>query len=658
MKKQVSSRLHRLIRIASAATTGTALLVSAGVQAGDHWLSRVTVDRPNQLETLISTNRTAPEGLATIAAASSRVVFDITISLDTDPQGDDDWTVNDGANDADQRAYEERIKEFANAVYQSTNGAHKIGKVTIFRNGDFANLADVKWNENCAADAGPRAYTSGFGVAGKRIWMCTNWSGASTLMPTAKGGGYTLAHEWGHYAHGLYDQYAQEQCDPADIAANTCREGTPRSTDTAAVPAIMNNQWNAARGDADYLEFSTQNIHPYRSDSTGTNAQKRVFGESAWETLTRDSASDPKFSWLPPRTQYSALTAPTNPNWIVNDDESTAQSELDIRWVGHQVMDLLMDRSGSMSGIPLTNAKTGANLLVDQIQAGTALGVSSFATDVTRNFAIADIPDPDTGVKASAQAAVNELTAAGATSMYDGLLFSLGGVQAFDANRPGLVYVLSDGLDNDSTATESSVISAYQAAGIPIIAFAYGGFAPTGTLLRMANATGGAFFRSPTTLADIQAVLLAAEARFSSNVLLSSAEFSAAASAATTLPIPMDSTLAAARVNLSYTGSQTDFDIRLLLPDGIDSGVSFVCEGAASCTAMLDEEFFTAFGFGDYQIELTNNTGTDTEVTLLDARDPVPICVSPPRVATRSCSRQRPRVPRPMTSPSAFHLLR
>lgn len=64
----------------------------------------------------------------------------MTASLDANPQGDDDWTVNDGTNDADQRAYEERIKEFATAVYQSTNGAQKIGRVTIYRESDFANL--------------------------------------------------------------------------------------------------------------------------------------------------------------------------------------------------------------------------------------------------------------------------------------------------------------------------------------------------------------------------------------------------------------------------------------------------------------------------------------------------------------------------------------
>lgn len=620
MKIEAISRLRRLKRSLSMLTIAALLVVPAVIQAGDHWLSRVTVSMPTQPDTIMSAKQVASEDLASIMSASSESVFDITISLDANPQGDDDWTVNDGANDADQRAFEERIKEFANAVYQSTNGAHKIGMVTIYREGALANLVDVLWNENCGANFGPRANTSGFGVAGKRIYMCTNWPGSS-IMSTPKGGGYTLAHEWGHYAHGLYDEYAQEQCKAADIAANTCWEGTPRGTDTAAIPAIMNNQWAAAQGDADYLEFSTQNIHPFRSDSTGTNAQKRVFGESAWETLTRDPATDPKFSWLPTRTQYTTLTAPTDPNWIVNDDESTAQSELDIRWVGDQLMDLSIDVSGSMNGTPLANAKTGANLLIDQIQAGTALGVSSFATNVVRNFAITNIPDPDTGVRASAKAAVNALNASGLTSMYDGLIFSLNDLQAFDPNRTGVVYLLSDGNDNDSTATESSVISAYQAAGVPIIAFAYGSFAPTGTLLNLANSTGGAFFQSPTTLPEIQVALLSAEAKFSDNVLLVSARASVLAGT-TTRTIPMDSTLASALINLSYTGSQTDFSFSLLRPDGTDSGVTFTCEGYTSCSATIDETFFASNGYGDYQVQLVNNIGTSQDVTVLVSATP------------------------------------
>lgn len=610
------------------------LCVTSGARAGDHWLSRVTVEAPNQLDTIIqATNKTTSKALTSILATSSTAVFDVTISLDSNPQGDDDYKADSGTDDDGQNAYEKRIEEFAKAVYQSTNGAHKIKKVTIFRSKPGApriDSADIFWDENCPVDKGPRATPSGFGVAGQHIWMCANWPGAASLMSTPKGGGYTLAHEWGHYTYGLYDEYAQEQCSAENIKTSNCAKSTPRGTDTAALPAIMNNQWVAAgaampaayKGSAaDFLEFSTQNIHPYRSDSKGTNAHKRVFGESTWQTLTRDPATDPKYSWLPKRTQYTSLLAPAGPSWLIADDESAALNELDIRWVGNQVTDLSIDVSGSMSGTPLTNAKKGANLLIDQIQTGSALGVSSFASSVSRVFSITDITDTGS-VQTSAKAAVNALKASGSTSLYDGLMRSLTDINAFDQNRTGVVYVLSDGADNDSSATESSVINAYKAAGVPIIAFAYGSSAPTGTLLDMATQTGGALYQSPTTLADIQAALVSAETRFSSNLLLSSSRIVANANAEMTQTIPIDQSLSSARVILSYTGQPTDFDFRLIAPNGSDAGVIFTCEGAASCSATLDEAFFAGFGHGDYQISMTNKTGAQKNVTLLISAAP------------------------------------
>lgn len=64
-------------------------------------------------------------------------------------------------------------------------------------------------------------------------------------------------------------------------------------------------------------------------------------------------------------------------------------------------------------------------------------------------------------------------------------------------------FVLADGDDNNSIKSESSVITAYQNANVPIFSFGYGSASPTGPLVTMANATGGKYFSSPTTLAEI-----------------------------------------------------------------------------------------------------------------------------------------------------------
>ncbi len=246
MKINIGMRLQLLRKLVSIAAITSSSLLSNSVIAGDHWLSRVTIQTPNQVDISTVASRVATGGLPGLNRSSSTVVFDVTISLDTNPVGDDNYKLDGGSTDTAQKAYERSIEQFAKAVFQSSNGGLKIGKVTIFRSkpGERrVESADVLWDENCTQNKGPRANLSGFGVAGKHIWMCTNWPGASTLMPTASGGGYTLAHEWGHYTYGLYDEYAEEQCTtPFHLF---CPLATPRGTDTPAVPSIMNNQWTA-----------------------------------------------------------------------------------------------------------------------------------------------------------------------------------------------------------------------------------------------------------------------------------------------------------------------------------------------------------------------------------------------------------------------------
>lgn len=75
-------------------------------------------------------------------------------------------------------------------------------------------------------------------------------------------------------------------------------------------------------------------------------------------------------------------------------------------------------------------------------------------------------------------------------------------------------------------------------------------------------------------------------------------------------------------INLSYIGSQTDFSFSLLKPDGSDSGVTFTCEGSTSCSATLDDSFLAINGYGDYEVQIINNTGIPEDVTVLVSASP------------------------------------
>jgi len=609
-----------------------AVLTSTSVLAGDSWFSKV---REVSSERGLPSSKSTADAI-TLKADSTAAVFDIVISLEADPQGDDDASADSGAGDDDQNKYEAIIGEFADAVCQSANTAHTLGVVRIFRNLAQSNSADILWNSTCAANQGPRANPSGFGQAGDRIWMCDNWAG-NQLINQPKPAGFTLGHEWGHYTLGLYDEYIGSGTSGANYL--------PRSTDTPASPSIMNNQWCAADGgcptgftspDLDFLEFSTDQIAPYRTqDSSDTNAQKRVFGQSGWDTLLQDSKDDPK-TGIPSRTRYSNLAGvapPSASDYTVNDNEANCRNNLDIRWMQEDiVVELLLDRSGSMSGTPIANAKGAANILIDQLPEGAAaIGISSFADSPATNFAIADIPDPDTGVKTGAKTAVDGLMANGVTAFFDGLGLSLSNVESFAASsgqdRPQVVFALTDGLDNNSSTTEAAVTAGYQAADVPIITFGYGAFAPSGVLQRLATNTGGRFFSTPTTLAEIQEAFLVANAAVSSAVIVGNSSIALASSSATSSTVTADSTLESLMFSLIYDGAVGDIGLTLLAPDGSDTGVAFTCSsvspGTASCTGTLDAATIDAFGSGDYELIISNNATSAVDLRSIMTAIPV-----------------------------------
>lgn len=600
--------------------------------AGNSWFSKVHERASVQLE------QDAFAKLAVVSNDSTKSVFDIVISLESNPQGDDDSTADSGASDDAQNKYEKVIQEFADGVCQATNTAHKLGVVRVFRELAQQNSADILWNINCASNQGPRAHPSGFGKAGHRIWMCDNWAGAGSLLDQPKPAGFTIAHEWGHYAYGLYDEY---------IGSGTGGSiSSPRSTDTQTSPSLMNNQWCAAglgcpsgftSPDLDFLEFSTDQVAPFSTGSTGTNAQKRVFGKSGWDALVQLTSDDPKsFTFLgisfgfgiPTRTRYTTLgpvKPPTAGDNTVNNDESTCRSSLDIRWMQKDVInELVLDRSGSMGGTKIANARTAASLLIDQLPVGNAaIGVASFSTSLRQDFAIADIPDPDTGIKTAAKAAVAAINAGGGTHLFDGAMFGLNQVEAFASasatpNRAKVVFLLGDGDDFGSTATSASVIAAYAAADVPIISFGFGTGAPTSVLQALASGTGGTFIQSPTSLAAIQQAFLAANAAVSSSVIINNSVVTASSAAATNNTVNIDSTLKEVVFTLIYNGVLGELDIELLNPAGIDTGVAFSCQppvsSEVSCSGTADEAIISAAGNGNYTLVLNNSSGADLDV--------------------------------------------
>lgn len=545
---------------AIAALTGCLLVAPAGQpEAAGRMYSQIRT---------VPVGAVGPVGSPSVSAPgdSFQTVIDMAVSLYRTPAV------------ADRGPYENILGFTADALCEQTNGALRLGRVRIFQDGILGDLSDIIWN----FDEGPRANPSGLGVLGRRIIMGDQWTGGCGVgcvvdflaANRQDAAGYTLGHEIGHYVLGLYDEYAGG--DPTEM-----RIFFPQTGDVEPEPSIMNNQWLAAAlggGDLDWLNHSTSDNYEAQT------AQGRVYGASGWETLIRPIADDPRDgdrALLPLRVRYDALIGeePTAADGWVRVElpaaQATCRNQLDIQWMPNDFeVQLAIDTSGSMAGDPIANAIGASQTLVNAVADGqTALGVVEFNSNPptpSQIEPITPIPDPGAVVKGNVNATIGSLTAGGATALYDAAILSLDNLSAYAVanatNAAQLVFLLSDGVNNDSGATEADVIAAYQAAGVPLNTFAFGDFAPDGVLLRMADQTGGFFRATPTDLAALTRAYLATKAAATPTMGLLQRSTSVAANSSTSIRIPVDSTVRTLEVFVNYTvpagGSGPAFELQ------------------------------------------------------------------------------------------------
>jgi len=595
------------------------------VNAGNSWLSRSVVkEQPQQQKQKIKYAYSTSSAVTKRSAASvdsSLTTFDITVSLHNSPAGDDDASTT--GND-EQTKYEEILGHFADAICEQSNGAHKLAKVSLFKNSNHQSKADIVWNDK----EWPRAHPSGFGANGMHIFFGDVFPGGSggadyDMLANPIAAGYTLGHEWGHYTYGVFDEYKGN--DPL-----TKSDRSPQNTDIGPTPSIMHSQWRAVNGDAKWLNHSTSN----NIGDTARTAQGRVYGKSAWDVLVQDTKDDPKSgakTAQPSRTRYTALSsvAPdATDSWVKEElpaGQTDCRDELNIVWVaGNLDIDILIDRSGSMRGNAIINARQAAKLLVDATSEGdAALGVDSFSSSHRVDSAFQAIPTSGSTVKTSIKNIIDNINASGGTALYDGALGGLNSLQSYqtanNSNSPGVVFILADGDDNSSSSNLSSTVAAYQAANIPIFSFGYGSASPTGPLLSLANSTGGRYFSSPTTLAEITNSFLQANAVASNsqNLLASSFALPTTGSSISTF---IDDGIKDSNLFISWAGSINNITITALDPSSTPRPeVVFDCTALStgvSCTAKLDEALLDLHGRGEWTIQYVNNLASDIDVDM------------------------------------------
>ncbi len=475
-------------------------------------------------------------------------VFDVTISLYASP-----------TTPEERALYEQIIGYFADGVYESSNGAHKIGRVSVYCGGDYADRADIVWVPECH----PSAHVSGRVVEGAHIIMCDSFAHVNFLATddARQWGGYTLAHEWGHYAYSLYDEYRGSPQDDNIISM-------PHSTDDPVPNSIMNSQWNALGGHFEWLNFSTA------KNNTKNTAQHRVYGASGWETLARSVADDPRdgdLKALPKRIYYPELAgvAPGADDDPTIDLPGTARSNLEIVWISKSIhYQVVLDHSGSMNEDgKMVNAKTATQMLVDLAPVGRAkIGVIMFDDRVEVVQPLTEIDGQST--KDTIKAAIDTIQPANRTAIGDAARKALEDLLASgDSAANRVVFLLTDGLSN-SGSDPLSVISDYQAARVPLFTFGYGYDADVNLLQRMAQETGGKFYFAPTGLSELTRAFQEACQSATPSEGLTTGSAMVRVSATSAIPIFVDSTLRGLSVVVTYQGAPSAIRLALADPGG------------------------------------------------------------------------------------------
>ncbi|XQF90259.1 vWA domain-containing protein [Pseudoalteromonas espejiana] len=170
-------------------------------------------------------------------------------------------------------------------------------------------------------------------------------------------------------------------------------------------------------------------------------------------------------------------------------------------------MQIVIDRSYSMLGPAMSNAKQAAKVLVDaSASSNTSMGLVSFSDKelVNQDYPITKIDGASSNVKTELKTAIDAIYENGTTALYDASQLALDNLNAYqfneDSNAPSVVFLLADGYDNDSSYTQEQIIANYQNNDTAIFSLGYGFASPTGPLLTLASETGGKYFSSPPRL--------------------------------------------------------------------------------------------------------------------------------------------------------------
>lgn len=254
-----------------------------------------------------------------------------------------------------------------------------------------------------------------------------------------------------------------------------------------------------------------------------------------------------------------------------------ANSEVPYNWTGYEVnadtehhivignrnvdIALVIDRSGSMAGTKIADAKTAAKTFVDLMQDGDQIAVTSFSSGASVNYPLTRIAGAAT--KTAAKNAVNNLGASGSTSIGGGMQVGQRELNKGDPNHPHAMLLLSDGMENAPPYVADILPTIPAKTDIYTIGLGLD-VDPT-QLQNIANETGG-LYRSAPSSADLQEIYLRIQGQIKGQQTTSSFTGTIAQGQTAQHSTILDALTTLATFSMTFQGS--DVDLELVTPNG------------------------------------------------------------------------------------------
>lgn len=404
---------------------------------------------------------------------------------------------------AELNFWSQLLEQTSRILHDASDGAHSIGQVLLSTNSMGGADADI-WVHS-ASDVWPNSSWARLWFPAESLDVSQDFMYYATI----------LAHELCHYLYDLRDEYNNNTVCQGDITTEACMmEGYPWEKLTRWTDASGNDYPDWATFFPDFqggnatlqLGQPTEYCHDGNHNATANNNQNNLNGgQSCWTYIADDANhNDIPYGLTAPGTGGPTLAAPAQPAAVTITELIPVQRFM-----------LVLDRSGSMSGVKLSQMQVGANFWVDYVNAGEELGLVSYSTTPNLDYQMSEAPAAEpaaTTWRDDRHNIIDTLSATGATAIGDAMRAGLNDIVAGGRASSQVMILFTDGIQNWGSETAQDVLPDLITAGVRCYTIGLGNDQEAILLSNIATTTGAHYFAIDGALDPDEAATAISEA--------------------------------------------------------------------------------------------------------------------------------------------------